>query len=134
VIVTARKIILIFYRRFKAEDRGNISFCPGWIVTKFLLGDRPLGLLNNTDDGAGLWTVPCWRATVSPTVVAALTSAGGSTTSIPTRFAVGGGVHRLANSEMMALSALNVAAAFQTPFTFIRRLKSVLVNSCWPLH
>jgi outer membrane cobalamin receptor len=29
VIVTARKIILIFYRRFKAEDRGNISFCPG---------------------------------------------------------------------------------------------------------
>jgi iron complex outermembrane receptor protein len=78
------------------DDRGNIAMSLSWMNRKqILLGDRPLGLLGiDTDSGAGLAQflageppLPPVAGCGGPNVVAA----GGSTTSIPTRFAIVGG-------------------------------------------
>jgi len=78
------------------DDRGNIAMSLSWMNRKqILLGDRPLGLLGiDTDTGAGLAQflageppLPPVAGCGGPNVVAA----GGSTTSIPTRFAIVGG-------------------------------------------
>jgi iron complex outermembrane receptor protein len=79
-----------------AEDRGNIALSLSWMNREqILLGDRPLGLLGiNTDDGAGLEQFLAGEPPLAPVAGCGgpnVVQAGGSTTSIPTRFAIVGG-------------------------------------------
>lgn len=79
-----------------ADDKGNVAVSLSWMSRdSVLLGARPLGLLGiDTADGAGYEQflngeppLPPIAGCGGPNVVAA----GGSTTSIPTRFAIVGG-------------------------------------------
>jgi outer membrane receptor protein involved in Fe transport len=78
------------------DDRGNMALSISWMNREqILLGDRPLGLLGIvTSNGAGFDQfnageppVPSPAGCDAPNAVVA----GGSTTSIPTRFAIVGG-------------------------------------------
>lgn len=76
-----------------AEDRGNIALSLSWMNRdQILLGDRPLGLLGiNTGNGAGYDQFLAGEPPLTPIAGCGgpnVVQAGGSTTSIPTRFAI----------------------------------------------
>lgn len=79
-----------------AEDRGNIALSLSWMNREqILLGDRPLGLLGiDTASGANYEQFLAGEPPLAPEAGCGgpnVVQAGGSTTSIPTRFAIVGG-------------------------------------------
>jgi outer membrane receptor protein involved in Fe transport len=79
-----------------ADGRGNVALSLAWMDRKpILLGQRPLGLLGiDTETGANYEQFLAGQPPLAPPAGCGgpnVVAAGGSTTSIPTRFAIVGG-------------------------------------------